>query len=180
MFYENWESLLRVAIMAICAYVAMVVLLRVSGNRTLSKMSAFDFVVTVALGSSLATVILSNDVTLAMGVTAFAVLISLQFIVTWLSVRIPALRRIVTGEPMLLLYRGQFLERSLRRTRVAREEVHAALRQQGLRSLDDAEAVILETDGSITVVHQGQTSGESTLKHVRRVNGEAHDDATKE
>ncbi len=168
MFYEHWDNLVRVAVMGVCAYVAMVFLLRISGKRTLSKMNAFDFVVTVALGSSLATVLLSENVTLAQGIVAFAMLIGLQFAVTWTSVRFPVIRRIVTGEPTLLVYRGEYLDQALRRARVAKEEVHAALRQEGLQSLDDAEAVILETDGSISVIHDGTTSGISTLKYVRR------------
>jgi len=81
----------------VLAYVALVVFLRVSGKRTLSKMNAFDLVVTVALGSTLATVLLSKDVALAEGVLAFALLISLQFVVTWSSVRARWVRQLATG-----------------------------------------------------------------------------------
>lgn len=68
--------------MGVLAYVALVVLLRVSGKRTLSKMNAFDLVVTVALGSTLATVLMAKDVALAEGVFAFALLIGLQLFVS--------------------------------------------------------------------------------------------------
>ena len=57
MFFESWFGIVRVALIGVCAYAALVVMLRVSGKRTLSKMNAFDFVVTVALGSTLATVL---------------------------------------------------------------------------------------------------------------------------
>jgi len=80
MFFDSWHDLGRVALVGMCAYVALVLMLRLSGNRTLSKLNAFDFVVTVALGSTLATVLLSKDVSLAEGVLAFAVLIGLQFL----------------------------------------------------------------------------------------------------
>ena len=82
MVFSSWAGLLRVLIVGTLAYVALVLLLRVSGKRTLSKMNAFDLVVTVALGSTLATVILSKDVALTEGVTAFALLIGLQFGIT--------------------------------------------------------------------------------------------------
>ncbi len=88
MFFGSWYSLLRILVVGVLAYVALIVLLRVTGKRTLSKMNAFDLVVTVALGSTLATVLLSKDVALADGVVAFALLIGLQFIITWLSVRV--------------------------------------------------------------------------------------------
>ena len=87
MFFDSWTGLLRVLVVGTLAYGALVFLLRVSGNRTLSKMNAFDFIVTVALGSTLATVLLSKDVALAEGVLVFAVLIFLQLAITWLSTR---------------------------------------------------------------------------------------------
>ncbi|KUJ86587.1 MAG: hypothetical protein XD36_2964 [Halomonas sp. 54_146] len=86
-FFNGWGSLLRVIVVGVLAYAALVFFLRISGNRTLSKMNAFDLIVTVALGSTLATVLLSKDVALAEGAVAMALLISLQFIITWFSVR---------------------------------------------------------------------------------------------
>ena len=87
MFFDSWMGLFRTALVGICAYFALIVLLRVSGKRILSKMNAFDLVVTVALGSTLASILLSRDTPLAEGVLALALLIFLQFIITWLSVR---------------------------------------------------------------------------------------------
>ena len=78
MFFNDASSLLRVVIVGTLAYSSLVLLLRVSGKRTLSKMNAFDLVVTVAIGSTLATVLLSKDVALADGVVAFTLLIGLQ------------------------------------------------------------------------------------------------------
>ena len=82
-------DLVRVVIVGTLAYAALVALLRISGKRTRTKLNAFDLVVTIALGSTLATVLLSNQVSLAEGITALALLIALQFVITWLSVRSP-------------------------------------------------------------------------------------------
>ena len=154
MFFDTWTGLARVAVVGALAYAALVVLLRVSGNRTLSKMNAFDLVVTVALGSTLATILLSKDVALAEGVLALALLVGLQFAVTWLSVRSSTVTRLVKSEPTLLLYRGEVLRRQMRRSRVTEEEVRAAVREQGVGSLQGVEAVVLETDGTLSVVEQ--------------------------
>jgi uncharacterized membrane protein YcaP (DUF421 family) len=154
--FAGWDGLIRVVVVAVLAYGALVVLLRASGKRTLSKMNAFDLVVTVALGSTLATVILSKDVALAEGVAAFAVLIGLQFVITWLSVRSAAVRRLVKAEPTLLFYRGQFLPDQMRRSRVLEDEVRAAVREQGVAALSEVEAVVLETDGSFAVVPRAE------------------------
>ncbi|MGB4859806.1 MAG: YetF domain-containing protein [Dokdonella sp.] len=132
-------------------------------------MNVFDLVVTVSLGSILATVVVSKDVPLADGATAFAVLIALQFIVTWTSVRVPWIRKLVTGEPVLLLYRGEVIQSALRKTRVAEDEVFIALRAAGMSTLNQARAVVLETDGTLTVVRRDAGAGDSTLEGVRRV-----------
>jgi uncharacterized membrane protein YcaP (DUF421 family) len=145
----------------------LLVLLRVSGKRTLSKMNAFDFVVTIALGSTLATVLLDAKITLASGATAFAVLIGLQFVVTWSSVRAAWVRRVVTGEPRMLLYQGQILPKQLRRARVTEDELGAGLRNAGLANFEDAEAVVLETDGAFSVIPRATDRRTSTLAGVR-------------
>lgn len=152
MFFDSWAGLLRVLIVGICAYVALIVLLRTSGKRTLTKMNAFDFVVTVALGSTLATIVLSRDVPLVEGVLAMALLILLQYLVTWLSVRSRALRRVVASEPSLLLHEGEFLHATMRRERVTEDEVRQALRKGGVEEPAGARAVVLESDGTFSVI----------------------------
>lgn len=168
MFFDSWMGLLRVEIVGSLAYVALVALLRVSGKRTLSKMNAFDFVVTVALGSTLATVLLSKDVALAEGVTAFALLVGAQYLITWLSVRSSTVRRLVKSEPGLLFHGGSFLDGAMKRERVTREEVLAAVRQQGKGSLEQVAAVVLETDGTFSILSSnGDDRARSTLRNVR-------------
>lgn len=156
MFFSGWDSLLRTLIVGVLAYVALVVFLRVAGPRTLAKMNAFDLVVTVALGSTLATVLLAKDVALAEGVLAFALLIGLQFAVTWSSVRARWVRRLATGKPLMLFYRGEFLPAVLRQARVTEDEVRAAARSAGVDWLDQVGAVVLETDGSFSVIRLGE------------------------
>lgn len=166
MFFGGWDSLLRTLVVGVLAYVTLVVFLRISGKRTLSKLNAFDLIVTVSLGSTLATILLSKDVALAEGALAFAVLIGLQFIVTWSSVRTRWVRRVATGEPRMLLYRGQLLQTALWRARVTEGEVLAAIRSSGVASLGLVEAVVLETDGSLSVVKQGEGGGSSSIEGV--------------
>ncbi len=168
-FFNSWDELVRTLLVGVLAYVALIFFLRVSGSRTLSKMNAFDLVVTVSLGSTLATMLLSKDITLAQGALAFALLISLQYIVTWSSVRVKMIRRLVTGEPRLLFYQGEFLPGALKRTRVTDAEIRSAIRAAGLLSLADAEAVVLETDGSFSVVRGAQPVAESSLSNVKIV-----------
>ena len=168
MFFDGWGGLARVALVGVLAYAGLVLLLRISGKRTLSKMNAFDLVVTVALGSTLATILLSSSVALAEGLLAFALLIFLQFAVTWVSVRSRAVRRLVKNEPRLLAYEGEFLHDAMRTERVTEEEVEAAVRQQGVGDLGDVGAAVLETDGSVTVVQRGGLGRRPTIPGVER------------
>ncbi len=166
-FFSDWQTLARTLVVGLLAYITLILFLRFSGKRTLSKMNAFDLIVTVALGSTLAAVLLNADVALAEGALAFALLIGLQFVVTWSSVRARWIRQLVTGEPMMLLHRGEFLPSALRQARVTRDEIRAAVRSAGLASLADAEAVVLETDGSFSVIRRGDGGGHSSLEGVQ-------------
>ena len=152
MFFDNWMGLARVLIVGPLAYASLVALLRVSGNRTLSKMNAFDLIVTVALGSTLATVLLTEQVALAEGMLGFVVLIGLQFAMTWLSTRSRTVSRLIKAEPALLVHRGEMLPGAMRQQRVIEAEILQAVRETGLASLEDVEAMVLETDGSISVL----------------------------
>lgn len=166
MFFNSWTDLGRVLGVGVLAYGGLVLLLRVSGKRTLSKMNAFDLIVTVALGSTLATVLLSKEVALAEGMLAFALLISLQFAITWLSVRSTRISGLVKAQPALLLHRGEFLRSAMKWERVTEEEIRAALRAQGITMVSDAEAVVLETDGTFTILTQAARGPGSSLEGV--------------
>ena len=150
--FDSWSSLVRIVVVGTLAYAALVLLLRISGKRTLSKMNAFDLVVTVALGSTLATILVSKDLALAEGVTALALLIGLQFVVTWLSVRSSLISQLIKAEPTLLFYEGRFLPQQMRQMRVVEAEIRAAIREHGIAALTEVEAVVLETDGTFAVV----------------------------
>ena len=154
MFFEDWTGILRVLAVGSMTYASLILILRISGKRTLSKWNAFDFVVTIALGSMTATIILSRDVALVEGVAAFTLLIALQYLITSLSVRSDSFAKLVKSEPTLLLYRGTIKHKALDRMRVTESEVRAALRSAGIASYEDAGAVVLETDGSFSVLEK--------------------------
>ena len=167
MFFDDWSGIVRILIVGNLAYVALIIFLRVSGKRTLSKWNAFDFVVTIALGSTLASVIISKDVVLIEGVIAFALLIGLQFVITRLSVRFDSIKNVVKAEPTLLFDKGEFLNEAMRRQRVTESEIRAAIRSNGLAAIEEAEAVVLETDGTFSVVKKSANDSRTALKDVK-------------
>jgi uncharacterized membrane protein YcaP (DUF421 family) len=154
MFFQNWQGIVRTLAVGVLAYATLVLFLRISGKRTLAKLNAFDLVVTVALGSTLSAILLQESVSLAEGATALALLIVLQFLVTWLSVRWRGFARTVRSEPALLVRNGEFCSDSMQRERITEGEVLSAVRSSGGRGIDDVSAVFLESDGSISVVRR--------------------------
>jgi uncharacterized membrane protein YcaP (DUF421 family) len=125
-------------------------------------------VVTVALGSTLASVLLSKDVPLVEGLTAFGLLLLVQFVITWLSVRSRTVSRLVKSTPILLYHQGQFLEQAMKAERINEEEILQAVRSRGFLSLERVAAVVLETNGSISVMQvSDQSESLSALTNVR-------------
>jgi uncharacterized membrane protein YcaP (DUF421 family) len=152
MIFGGWTPILRTVLVGTLAYAALVATLRISGKRTLAKLNAFDLVVTVALGSTLASVLLSSDVALAQGLAAFATLVALQFAVAFASVRSSRFARLVRSEPTLLVRRGEVLPDALRRARVTEAELRTVIRTSDHPDSSRVAAVILESDGSFSVI----------------------------
>lgn len=162
-FFDSWESIFRTTVITISAYIALVFILRISGKRTLSKMNSFDFIVTVALGSTLATVLLSKDVALADGVLALFLLVFLQFTATWFSVRSKRFDRLIKSTPVLLLYKGEILYNALKKERVAEDEIYAAAREKGIGSIKEIDAIVLETNGNLSVISEIKDAQQSVI-----------------
>lgn len=163
MFFDSWHGLSRVLILAPCLYLGLILMLRVSGKRTLSKMNAFDLVVTIALGSILASTITTKSVAMAEGMLSLAVLIGLQFVIAWGSVRSRRLGRLVKSTPAMVFYEGAFLESAMRHERLTANEVIAAIRASGVGSIDRVRAVVLETSGDMSVIRATEASTDDRL-----------------
>jgi len=166
MFFDGWGKLGRSLVLAVLAYAALVIMLRLSQKRTLSKMNVFDFVFVVALGSTLATTILSPGVALADGLVAFGALMGLQILLSWLCATSHQVDSFVNGEPSLIFHNGKFLKDSMRRERVTKEEMLSATRSQGTADLEAVDSIVLETNGQVSVVLKGEGRGESAMEDV--------------
>lgn len=152
MWFDSWADVLRTVVIGSASYLTVVLVLRASGKRTLGQLNAFDFVVTVAIGSTLATILLSSEVAWAEGLAALAVLAGLQFLVAWVSARWPRARALVTSEPVTLVRDGIVQEAVLRSNRLTESEILQAVRSTGCGDLAKVAAVVLETNGTLSVI----------------------------
>ena len=147
----DWEQAGLVALSAVAILAAVIAVSRISGLRTFSKMSSFDFAITIATGSIVAAVAASST-SLANGVIALAVLYACQWLVAQ-SRRRSFGSKVVDNTPILLMLDGEMIERNLTSSRVTRDDVMAKLREANVLRLSDVRAVVLETTGDVSVLH---------------------------
>ncbi|WP_116127296.1 DUF421 domain-containing protein [Lewinella sp. IMCC34183] len=152
MFYQDWAGLLRTVIVGSFGYAFMVFALRISGNRTLSKLNAFDLAVSVAFGSVFASMLLSEGVALLEGIVAISLLCFWQFVLAYFSVRSKRFAKLVRSEPVLLVRDGEILPQAIRDARLTRRELEAVARSHGHRNLSEIDLIILESDGGFSVI----------------------------
>jgi uncharacterized membrane protein YcaP (DUF421 family) len=166
MFFHDWASLGRIIVLGILSYLAMIATIRIIGKRSLSKFDAFDFIITVALGSLLANIMVSKNLTLADGVVAIIVLLGVQHLMVIAVCRWQFFENVMRSEPSLLFYRGQFLGEMMHKEKVTEEDVISAMRMSGISAMEDVEAVVLERDGTLSAMRK-QDLPATTLKDVQ-------------
>jgi uncharacterized membrane protein YcaP (DUF421 family) len=165
--FNSLSAISHTLIIGTLAYIFLIAMLRFSGKRTLSKWNAFDFVVTIAYGSILATLVLSQQTSLLQGLLGLAVLLVIQFGLTWLASRSSMVQHWIKAQPTLLFFRGDLQLDALKRERITQGEIRAAVRAQGFSALEDVDAVVLETDGSFSVITEFNPRSDSALKDVQ-------------
>ena len=166
--WSGWEPILRVLLVGTLGFVWIVLLLRGAGPRTMAKMTPFDFVITVTLGSAFGRALTAKDVSLAELVVTFALLVGLQWVFAAARVRWSGFGRVVDVGPTLLYHRGRPVEQALRRHRFTESDLHSAVRENGLGSLDQAEAVVLQSDGTFAVIsHDKMGDGTSVSRFTQ-------------
>ncbi|NDV93136.1 DUF421 domain-containing protein [Alteromonas sp. 345S023] len=132
----------------------VVLLVRINGLRSFSKMTNFDFVMTVAVGSLLASASQTNNwSSFLQAVVAMAALFLVQSVTAWLRRRSEKIEAIMQNTPVILMRNGEVIESALAETRVARSDLLAKLREANVLDMQQVRAVVLETTGDISVLH---------------------------
>jgi len=151
-FTASSTSLIAIVLTAIAIYICTIVYTRLAGKRSFSKMSSFDFAMTVAIGSILATTILSKSTSLLHGAVGLAAVYILQISVARLR-QIELIEKLVDNEPLLLMDGQQILYENLRKSKVTVADLKSKLREANVLELSQVRAVIFEATGDIAVLH---------------------------
>jgi len=135
---------------ALAMYGFLIVATRLSGLRSLAQLSAFDLLMTISIGSMLATTALSPSVPLVDGVAAAGVLFGAQTAISLLRRRLGT--RLIDNQPSVLMIGEELLDDHLREARMTTDDVMSKLRQEGIRDLGEVGVVVLERTGSVSVI----------------------------
>jgi len=143
------ESVLR----PIAVYVFLLAIFRLAGRRSLSEITTFDFVLLLIIGESTQQALLGDDFSVTNAFLVIATLIALDIAFGVFKGRLPLLKKILEGSPMVLVENGRALEGRMRRARVELDDIMRAAREsQGLERLEDIKFAILEVSGGISIV----------------------------
>ena len=151
--YTTWGAVGDVALTAAGVYVVLIVYTRVAGLRTFSKMSAFDFAMTVAIGSIVAGSILFDGPSLLRAVAALTAVFCIQIGVAALRKRVGWVERAIGNDPVVLMTQDGMIPENLRKTHVTEDDVWAKLREANVIRVAEVRAVVMEATGDISVLH---------------------------
>ena len=161
------DHIVRAAVLGGLCLGFVILVVRLIGLRSFSKMTAFDFVTTLAAGSLLATATSADSWTaFIQAVAGIGVLMTIQMVLALRRRASDAAGRWMENEPLMLMRDGVYLDDALRRSRVTRDDIRAKLRAANVQSMNQVRAVVLETTGEIAVLH-GETMEPELLKDVR-------------
>jgi uncharacterized membrane protein YcaP (DUF421 family) len=149
----GWGTAFHAVLSATGIYLAVIAFTRMAGLRSFSKMSSFDFAMTVAVGSVIASTTLSQDVPLLLGVASLGALFAVQELIAHIRVWHPPTSSVIDNRPLLLMKDGEMLQDAMRTAEITRADLLAKLREANVLQLEQARAVVLETTGDISVLH---------------------------
>lgn len=168
-FVLSWDSLFAIVLSGIGIYAAVILFTRIAGKRSFSKMSSFDFAMTVAIGSIIASTLLSKSITLPEGIVGLASIYALQLSIAFLR-RYKVVTKIVDNSPLLLMDGKNIINSNLKKAGVTEGDLRSKLREANVLNFSQIKAVIFETTGDISVLHSEDDSSveDWLLKDVKR------------
>lgn len=151
-FNTSWESVITIAVNAVGIYLAIIIFTRLTGKRSFSKMSSFDFAMTVSIGSMIASTVLSSTVTLVTGIVGLAMIYGLQISVAFLR-NFRGVSDLVDNSPLMLMDGNKILKNNLQKAKVTEGDLRSKLREANVLNLSQIKAVVFEATGDISVIH---------------------------
>ncbi len=163
LFFSGWESLLRVILTTVMTYLLLLIILKSFGSRSVSSFSVYDLITTITIGSTISSILVFEEVTLINGIIAILLLLLIQLIISKLTTHWPNLANVISPSPKVVFLRGDFLEENMKKAHINKEEILAAIRSEAQTTSDKVYAVVLEVDGTLSVVMSATPSYEDEI-----------------
>jgi uncharacterized membrane protein YcaP (DUF421 family) len=146
-----------IVLRGIVVFIFLFVLVRVMGRRELSSLEPFDLILLIILGDAVQQGLTQDDYSLTGAMLAVGTIAVLQVLTSWLNFRIPRLRPLLDGEPIVIVQDGEPIDRNLRRERLTSDDLAEAARKQGIAKLDDVAWAVMETSGAISFIKKSDS-----------------------
>ena len=149
----SFDIVIPTIVSAILIYTLIIIYTRIFGLRSFSKMSSFDFAMTIAVGSLLASTIVTKSTTVMQGGVALFSLYFLQTAIAFLRRKLSWFSKAVDNQPILLMHGEHILRDNLRKAYLSETDLQAKLREANVLNYQQVKAVVFETTGDISVLH---------------------------
>ncbi len=146
----DFMDFFNIIILGMVSFIVLFILSKIMGYRAISELSFFDYVVGITIGSIAAEMSTNIDMEWWKGVTAMAVYAILGLVFSFLSQKSSAARQIITGNPIILIYKGKIYKKNLRKARIELNDLLTSARMAGYFNIADIDYAIMETTGKIS------------------------------
>lgn len=166
LLFDGWKSPLRIVIMSILIYGYLILIMRLSGKRTLFQYNMFDVIISVAYGSTIATILLTDKISFVEGAFVLGMLTVIQLFIAVVETKSKKFGAIINPTPNFLYYSDDYCEEVLDKERVLKSEIRNAVRQQGIGTMEKIEAIVLEGNGQLSIITKSEAGSGDTLIDV--------------
>ena len=169
--------MLTILIRAITIYIILIFMMRLLGKRQIGELEATELVTALLLSEIATMPITDSSMPVAFAIVPMIAIMALEVIMSFILIKVPALRRLVSSHPSVVIDKGRLVQRELKKQRISIEELICEIRSAGYSSIDEVYYAIIEENGTLTVIPKsayrqptaselGLTLPENGLMHI--------------
>ncbi len=160
---------IKIALSSIFIYVFIVLGIRLFGKKELAQLSIFDLVFILLISNAVQNSMVGTDSSLSGGVVAATSLFIFNYIIKVIIFKFPRLGKVIQGEPLILIYNGELINKNIGKAKITHEEVMEAIREHGAVTISDVNLAVLEVDGNISVLSEEFKIRTSSKRQAHKV-----------
>ena len=163
--------MVTILLRTLIVYITLILIMRLMGKRQIGELEVTDLVTTLLISEIAALPITNHELPVLAAVIPMITLLSLEVLSSWILVRFPRLRGLVSATPTVIVLNGRLKQSALLELRLSLEELMGEIRRQGLVELSQVDCAILEKNGNLTILPKPEfsppTAGQLGMKPPR-------------